>query len=90
MPPLQFRLRQGDLIRESETTIGQQENIEANFTVLDDYQNNVDMRNIQLQEAKNIHDDDNDDEDDEIESSTGSSAYNHNPSAAPGVSIRNY
>ena len=46
MPPLQFRLRQGDLIRESETTIGQQENIEANFTVLDDYQNNVDMRNI--------------------------------------------
>ena len=89
MPPLQFRIRQDDLIRESETTIGQQENIEANFTVLDDYQNNVDMRNIQLQEAKNIHDDDNDDEDDEIESSTGSSAYNHSPSAGPGVSIRN-
>lgn len=81
MPPVQFRLRQDDLIRESETTIGQQEIIESAFTVLDDYQNNVDMRNIQLQEAKNIHDDDNDDDEDEIESSTGSSAYHHTQSA---------
>ena len=47
MPPLQFRLRNEDALRESDTVLGKQETIEANFTVLDDYHNNLQLRNIQ-------------------------------------------
>ena len=35
-------------MRESETHLGKQEIIDNNFTVLDDYQENVQLRNMQF------------------------------------------
>lgn len=64
-PPQQFRLKTEDLLREAETQIGKQESIENSVTVLDDYNENMQLRNQQFQASKNFEtlEDDEEDED---------------------------
>lgn len=44
-PPNQFRLKTEDLLRESDTQMVKAEIIDNTFTLLDDYQENVQIRN---------------------------------------------
>jgi hypothetical protein len=61
-------------MRESDTQTVKVELIDTTFTLLDDYHENVDLRNKQYQESKNFTedpegDDENDEEDDPTETS---------------------
>lgn len=69
-PPDSFRIREGELIKEVDNASIEKAQITDNtFTLLDDYQANVQLRNQQYQESKNFEatEEEEDDEEDEYE-----------------------
>lgn len=59
-----------DLLRETDTLLGQQEVINAEFKIMDEYQENLELRTKQFMESKNFQVADDDDEDDEYDNPT--------------------
>lgn len=51
-PPTHFRIKQEDLLREADTQ--KSDVADSTYTLLDNYQENVELRNIQYQESKNF------------------------------------
>ena len=72
-PPNQFRLVEENLFRETETCMLKAEIIDPGFELLDDYHENIQLRNQQYRESRRMetNDDDEDGEDDDYETTRG-------------------
>lgn len=62
-PPTQFRLKEEDLIRESDAPKADPQ--DSAWTMMDDYQQNVQLRNKQFQETKDFAEPEDEYDDDE-------------------------
>lgn len=60
-PPMQFRIKSEDLLREAEV---KSDVVDSTYTLLDNYQENVELRNIQYQESKNFESTNDEEEED--------------------------
>lgn len=67
-PPSQFRLKDEDIVVERETQMVKAEVTDSTWTFMEDYQQNIQIRNQQFQESKNFDDATNDEERDEEDS----------------------
>lgn len=67
-PPAQFRLKDEDIVTERETQMVKAEVMDSTWTFMDDYAQNVIIRNQQFVESKNFEENTNDDENDDDES----------------------
>ncbi len=64
-PPAQFRLKEEDIVRESETQMVKAEVIDSTWTFMEDYKQNVAIRNQQFQESKDFESKTEDDEEED-------------------------
>lgn len=60
-PPSQFRLKEEDLLREADSSAKEVQ--DNTYTLMDNYQESVELRGIKYQENKEVEPDDDDDED---------------------------
>lgn len=64
-PPPQYRLKGEDLMVEKNNTQMIKAEIDNTFTLLDDYNSNMQLRNMKYQESKNFEAGEDDEEEDE-------------------------
>jgi hypothetical protein len=85
-PPNQFRIKSEDVIRESDTQMVKAEIIDSAFALMEDYHENVQIRNQMYQESKNFEKTEDDEEEDEYDTANPYSSTNGDPTTR-GVSF---